>query len=224
MPELAHLLQETPVFSSLPQKELQSLSNFAVLKKLLPGEFLCHQGDVWPNVIYLLKGELRWAILSVSGREQVLFLIQSGKTFWGHSIFDGEPMPASLSALKPTSAYLWSKDVIQPIIDRYPQAQREINRMLVNTMRQAREIIYGLAFKPVASRLAALILDRTSGQPNQPFQRDLTLSEIASMVASSQEVVCRLLYQFRSEGIIEIDRASISIQNVEALEDLINAG
>lgn len=224
MPELVQLLADTPVFSSLPHKELQKLASFAVLRHLQPGEFLCHQGDIWPNLLYLLSGELRWAILSVSGREQVLFLIQSGKTFWGHSIFDGSPMPASLSALKTSSVYIWTKQVILPILDRYPQAHWEINRMLVATMRQAREIIYGLAFKPVASRLAALLLDRTSGQMNQPVQRDLTLSEIASMVASSQEVVCRLLYQFRSEGIIEIDRATISIQNAEALENLINSG
>ncbi|RPI83526.1 MAG: Crp/Fnr family transcriptional regulator [Chloroflexi bacterium] len=224
MPELFQLLADTPVFSSLPKKELQNLASFAVPRKLQPGEFLCHQGDIWPNLLYLLEGELRWAILSVSGREQVLFLIQSGKTFWGHSIFDGSPMPASLSALKASSVYIWTKQVILPILDRHPQAHWEINRMLVATMRQAREIIYGLAFKPVASRLAALLLDRTSGQMNQPVHRDLTLSEIASMVASSQEVVCRLLYQFRSEGIIEIDRASITIQNAEALENLINAG
>ena len=93
--------------------------------------------------------------------------------------------------------------------------------MQVDTMRKAREIIYGLAFKPVAGRLAKFLLDRS--RENELIQRDLTLSEIASMVASSQEVVCRLLYQFQEDGILEVSRASITLQDRKALEMLIQS-
>ena len=87
-------------------------------------------------------------------------------------------------------------------------------------MRRAREIIYGLAFQPVAGRLAKVLLDRY-GQQQMPAGRDMTLSEIAAMVASSPEVVCRLLHSFQNDGILEITRAQITLHDNEALQKLL---
>ncbi len=85
-------------------------------------------------------------------------------------------------------------------------------------MRKAREIIYNLAFQPVAGRLAKLLLEQSQGQTEQPIERDLTLSDIASIVSSSQQVICRILYQFQTDGILRINRANITIQDFPALE------
>ncbi|MFU8773458.1 MAG: helix-turn-helix domain-containing protein [Anaerolineales bacterium] len=56
------------------------------------------------------------------------------------------------------------------------------------------------------------------------MERDITLGELASRLATSQEVVCRVLYQFQSEGILEVNRASISIQDLTALNRLVENG
>ena len=53
------------------------------------------------------------------------------------------------------------------------------------------------------------------------MQRDLTLENMAAMVASSPEVICRILYQFQNDGFLKIDRASITMQDMEGLENLI---
>ncbi|MGC8001372.1 helix-turn-helix domain-containing protein, partial [Salmonella enterica] len=52
-------------------------------------------------------------------------------------------------------------------------------------------------------------------------QRDLTLDQIASMVASSPEVICRTLYQFQRDGMLQITRASITLRDRTALERLV---
>jgi CRP-like cAMP-binding protein len=185
------------------------------------GAVLCHQGDEWPYAVFVARGELRWAILSVGGREQVLFRIETGRTFWAHSLFDGEPMPASLTAAKASLVYLWPQEVIAPMLSRNPALLWEILRIMMGTMRRAREVIYGLAFKPVAGRLAKLLLEQAVGQEDQPVQREMTLSEIAATVATSQEVVCRLLYQFQADKIIELNRASFKLSDRAALEKMV---
>jgi len=93
--------------------------------------------------------------------------------------------------------------------------------MLTKTMRKAREIIYGLAFQPVAGRLASLLLDRFADPGDTSVERDLTLSAIASRVASSPEVVCRVLQQFQTEGVLEVTRATITLFDRGALEGLV---
>lgn len=221
MQNLHHRLAAAPVFEKLPAKEIDFLVGQALIKKLAAGDFLCHQGDDWPYAAFILRGELRWAILSVGGREQVLFRIEPGKTFWAHSMFDGEPMPASLTASRASQVCLWPQEVISPVLSRNPALLWEILRQNMAIMRRAREVIYGLAFKPVAGRLARLLLEQTDGQEGSPVQRDMTLSEIAATVGSSQEVVCRLLYQFQADNIIEINRASFKLNDRCALETLV---
>ncbi len=217
--QLAHI----QVFEKLPEAEIAELLRLARRQRLQPGDYLCHQGDVWPYVVFLSGGELRWVMLALSGREHVLFTVQENQAFWGHSLFDDQPMPASLLATKKTEAYWWSREIIFPVLMRYPQAMWEVTRMHVGMMRRAREIIYGLAFQPVAARLASLLLESFYEQGDASMERDLTLSEIAAMVASSPEVVCRVLHRFQADGILDVTRAHITLHDRKALSRLVDA-
>lgn len=222
MEDLTLRLSRAEFFNKLPEAECAELPKLAKRRWLQNGEFLCHQGDIWPNVIFLALGQLRWILLSAGGREYVLSTVESGDVLWGHSIFDDQPMPACIMAAKTSSVCQWPREVILPILYRNPSAMWELTRLQVRAMRRAREIIYGLAFQPVASRLAKLLLDRFARQENAPVERDLTLSEIAAMIASSPEVVCRLLHQFQTDGVLEITRANITLHDREALERLVH--
>ncbi|RLD00332.1 MAG: hypothetical protein DRI65_16480, partial [Chloroflexota bacterium] len=117
-------------------------------------------------------------------------------------------------------SYIWSRDTILPLLMKYPRAMWDIPKKLTGTMRSAREIIYGLAFQPVASRLAGYILDNLESSGQDSFSRDMTLEEIAKVLATSAEVVCRLLYQFQTDGILKITRTQISLEDQLALEKL----
>jgi CRP-like cAMP-binding protein len=210
---------QAEVFRDLPEKERQRLLIESISRKLTKGQFLVHQEEIWPYVIYVHSGQLRWAMLSTSGKEHTLFTINPTQTFWAHSIFDNKPMPASLMATKRTDVLLWDHDTILRYLRRYPDVMWEITGLLTGIMRQAREIIYNLAFKQVAGRLASLLLDHYANQANPALERNFTLNDLASTVAASPEVVCRVLYNFQEDGILEVTRASITIHDIEALKN-----
>ncbi len=220
MDDLAFRLRQTEVFGKLPEPVRLELAQLATRHDLKANEFLCHQGFMWQYALFVGAGRLRWTMLSAGGQEYTLYTMEPGMVFWGHSIFDDQPMPASLAALKPSEVFTWHRDVILPVLYRYPEALWETNRSLVRTMRRAREIIYGLAFHPVAGRLAKLLLEQLN-KDTTTMERDLGLNEIATMVASTPEVVCRILHQFRDEGVLEITRTRITLNNREALERIV---
>ena len=221
MDHVAQRLSQTKVFNKFPSAVCSDLARLATVRNLAPGEFCCHQGDLWPYVLFLADGALQWSMLSIGGREHVLFMLSPDEVFWGHSIFDDQPMPASLMATRPSISYRWHRDVIVPYLYRYPETMWELACVLTSTMRKAREIIYGLAFQPVAARFASLLLERFSDPDDKSVQRDLTLSAIAARVAASPEVVCRILHQFQSDGVLEVTRATITLFDREALEGLV---
>ena len=222
MNSLALQLAQVEVFNKLPESERIALTNVAAHRQIQHGASVCRQGDLWPYITFVAGGRLRWRMMSAGGQEYTLFTVEAGRLMWGHSFFDGQPMPASITAIETADLYLWSREQVAALFSRYPDTLWDILRLQTITMRRAREIIYGLAFQPVAGRLAKLLLERYSQQPHTPAGRDLTLSEIATMVASSPEVICRLLHHFQDTGILEITRAQITLHNREALEKLLD--
>ena len=105
--------------------------------------------------------------------------------------------------------------------DSASDATRALLRRQTLLIRKRRESIYDLAFNPVASRLAKLIIEKFFATDELIVQCDLTLGEMAEMVATSPEVVCRLLYQFQSAGMIAISRTSITLNDRGTLERLV---
>jgi CRP-like cAMP-binding protein len=220
--DLAETLKNKEAFRKLPISEIILLAEHALGKQLASGEYLSQQGNVWPYVLYVRDGELRWRMLSSGGKEYQLFKVEPGEIFWAHSLFDDQPMPASLQAVDEVSVFLWSRDQIYPIFKRYPDALWDIPRRLTRIMRRAREIIYGLAFQPVAGRLASYILEHLKEPHQQILEREMTLEDMASALATSPEVVCRLLYQFQADGVIDITRTTITLKDREGLDKLVD--
>ena len=216
-------LAQNEVFSNVKQADLEFLAQSSISRTLRDGEYVCHQGDDWPKVLFVERGEISWALTSPGGKEKILFTIKPGEDFWAHSIFDGGPIPASLYAIGDTQIRLWSKDDILAVVQRNPEAIWAVTCRLIGIMRQAREIIYGMAFQPVSARLSQLILDRFHDEDDLLAERDLTLNQIASMISSTPQVVCRVMYQFQEEGLMELSRATIKLLDPQGLKRISEA-
>lgn len=221
MSHLSDLLRTVEVFKELTDIEREDLARLATRRVLSKGEIVCYQEDHWPYVIYIASGALRSAINSPDGRTYVVSAWGKGEVFWAHTIFDQDPMPSTLAAAQPTNIYQWDGEQALQIVFRSRAAVRALLCRQTRLIRRRRESIYNLAFNPVASRLAKLVVEKFAASEEPTLQRDLTLGEMAEMVASSPEVVCRLLYQFQAAGAITITRASITLHDRQTLENLV---
>lgn len=221
MNHIADLLKTVEVFQELTQSEREELARLGTRRSVNKGDILCYQEDHWPYVLYIASGGLRSAISSPDGRSFVVSAWGKGEVFWAHTVFDQDPMPSTLSVAEPTSLYQWEGESALQVVFRNQAAVRALLRRQTLLIRRRRESIYNLAFNPVASRLAKLVVEKFMTSDEPTMQRDLTLGEMADMVASSPEVVCRLLYQFQAAGAISISRASITLHDRKMLEDLV---
>ena len=218
MQKILDCLSKAPVFSKLTDRDRQELLERAVERKFQRDEYVCWQGEVWSHVAYIASGKLEWAMLSPEGRRQVVFKLNPCDVVWGHSVVDGQPMPASLEVRDDTVLYVWERDDILPIILRHPEAVWGVSLVLVNYMRRVREVVYGFAFHPVAGRLARLLLSHYSHVDDQPAPRDLTLDQMADTVGTTRELVSRTLHRFADEGLIQISRMELAFLDREKLE------
>jgi CRP/FNR family transcriptional regulator len=214
-------LAKADVFGQLNHSERAELVSLARKRSIDKGEILCRQEDDWLQVVYIANGQLRSSINSPDGRSYIISTWETGEIFWAHTIFDQLPMPSTLEAVRASTLYQWNGEAAFEIVLRNAAATRALIKRQTSLIRRRRENIYSLVFNPVVSRLAKLIVGKFAALENPTIQRDLTLEEMAGMVATSPVVVCRLLYQFQTEGILTIKRASITLNDRNALERLI---
>lgn len=220
MNELEAVLKDCFVFAKLTPDDRIELASRAVRKTYKKGEFICWQGETWLKVLFLDVGGLEWSMLSPQGKRQVVFRLEPPCVVWGHSIFDDEPMPASLEVREDSEVYIWPVEIIKPIVSRSAEAVWAISRELVTMMRQVRNIVYGFAFHPVSGRLARLLLDFYHPADGMSANRDLTLEQMANSIGTTRELVSKTLHRFADEGMIEINRMQFVFTDKEGLEVL----
>lgn len=218
--KLRQCLKTAPVFSKLKQSDREELVQVARRRTYHKGQCVCLQDTIWDEVVYVESGRLGWSMLSLEGKRQVVFELEPCEIAWGHSLFDGEVMPASLEAQEPTAVYVWPREIIIPIVSRNVDAVWDVTRVLVRVMRIVREIVYGFAFHRVSGRLARLLLSRYTPQDGQTVQRDITLDEIAENVGTTRELISKVLHHFSDEGILDVSRTQFKFTNLTQLEQL----
>ena len=113
-----------------------------------------------------------------------------------------------------------TRETIEEVISSNPQIAWEIFSLLAKKMARAGEIVEELAFRPLPSRLANLLLGQFEGSQDNYISRVLTLDEMAARIGSTREMVCKILYQFSDKGIIDIHRTKYKIKNRSALENI----
>lgn len=220
MRDLAHLMENAEVLGKLTDSQQQSLAALALRRTVKRGETVFLQGDHWTGMLLIASAKLQSMIHSPDGKSYVVSQWQAGDEFWAHTLFDEEPMPSTLETIRAGVVYQWDGEAVLKILLSSSDATRALLRRNIQLIRQRRETIFDLAFQPVTGRLAKLILEQVPASETSA-QRDLTLDQIASRVATSPEVVCRTLYQLQKGGLLQVTRASITLHDRAALERLV---
>jgi len=216
------LLSKHPLFESLDLADISFLAKSSIEREYSQGDILAYSGDNWPYFFIIIKGCIEALKMSMEGRNLMVGSFNSGDVFWGLAFFhENEPTPITLQAKLASKIILWSKETLQPIIMKNSKLSWEISRLMVTHMIRASAIVEGLAFQPVAGRVAAFLLENYPNE-KQPQQRNLTLDEMAARTGTTSEMVCRLLQKFAVSGAIEITRTEFSIVDRQKLETISN--
>ncbi len=217
---LINLLQKS-LFGCLDQEALRELAVNAIHRTYGEGEWIVRQGDVWPYIFIVDTGKVTAIKDSYEGRSLTLTSFEGGEIFWGLAFFHQDvPMPAGFQVSKAGTLHLWSREKMLPFILQNGSLSWEIARLTIQRVQIVSEVVEKLAFQPVASRLAGLLLEQTGTAGSAQQHRDLTLDEMAARIGSTREVVSRFLHRFYNEGIINITRTEFSVTDRQRLEDL----
>jgi len=199
-------LSSHPLFSLLDEDAFQEIESIMQVQRFKSGEWIVHHGDIWPYLFFVQEGEAIAIKESSEGRSLTLTTIRQGEIFWGLALFiKNAPMPAALKTTQDSELLVWHYDSLMPFIMENGRFSWELSCLAIRRVQFASDIVEKLAFQSLTGRMARLLLDQfPAGQDIVP--RHLTLDEMASLVGSTREMACRILYRFAEEGAIRINR------------------
>jgi CRP-like cAMP-binding protein len=219
--ESNNFLVQNKIFSHLDKSVLNRIETSAQRRYFQAGEWIVHQGDIWPYLFLVSKGEVIAVKESAEGRSLTLAVVKTGEIFWGLAFFlKNAPMPAGLIISQDCEVLLWSHETFLPFLLENGMLSWELSCLMIQRVLFASEIVEKLAFQPVAGRLASLLLDQSNDYSSAQLPRDLTLDEMAARIGSTREMVCRFLHRFSDDGIINITRTEFSVTDRKRLQDL----
>lgn len=223
MDSIQDLLLIHPVFSSLDDMERTDLGAKAVLRSLQKGENLAMQGDIWPYLFLVKEGQVDALKVSSEGRNLLVTTFGQGELFWGLGFFqENAPQVATLQAACPTRTYLWPRQILEPVFRAHGSMGWELCNVMIQRMQRASAILEEMAFQPVAGRLARLLLDHFESAGEQSIDRSLTLDEMAARLGTTREVVCRVLYRFSDNNLINVTRTEFVLTDRQGLSRLVD--
>jgi CRP-like cAMP-binding protein len=219
--KLTSELSNNAVFEALSSEKQERMIAMAVLKKYQQGEFVTLHGDIWPYLLLVHSGEFHAIKESGQGRSLMIESFQAGDMFWGLALFeDNKPNPVTIQSTQSGEIVLWHKSQIEEMISSDPQIAWGLFKLMASKMARANEIVEELAFRPLAGRLALLLLDQTETTEAEVISRNQTLDEMAARVGSTREMVCKVLYRFSDQGILDIQRTEFTIKARQELEEI----
>jgi CRP/FNR family transcriptional regulator len=218
--ELSAMLGRVRHFSGIPPADIRSIVSSGQVRKFSAGEFIFLQDAPCAGMFVLLQGQVHLCKLGPQGQQHILSVVEPVIMFNEVAVLDGGPNPAT--ALAHQDCVLWqaSYDSFQELLKRYPVIGLGLLRVLATRNRQLVAQFEDLSFRPVPARVALLLLDLSRNGRIEIPRSPHPIHQLAARVGTAPEVVSRALARFKQQGLIDLTRHSIKVNDPAALASL----
>jgi len=204
MPPTLRIVKPKPTFDA--EEFLRSASVGTTTATYSPGEVIFSQGDESGSVMYLQEGAVKLSVLSRSGKEAVVAMLERG-VFFGESALVARPVRHEVAtAMTATTVLIIPKQQMIRLLHEQPAlSDRLITHLLARNIRIQEDVVDQL-FNSSDKRLArALLLLAHYGKPGRTHRVLPRISQqtLADMVGTTRSRVNFFMNRFKKLGYVE---------------------
>ncbi len=219
------LLRKIYLFSGVMDADLESLARMALDKAFPRQAVIFWEGKEAQGFFLLLEGQVKLVKSSLDGKEYIIRLVGPGETFAEAAVFGDIPYPATAMALEECRTLFFPKPAFLRLLAASPTLARNMLATMSKLLLHLTKQLEDLSLKEVSSRLARYILERcqeTHGKIEKGLAVELptTKTHLASYLGTISETLSRTLSRFKSLGMIEVDKGTITILDPAALQNM----
>lgn len=201
--------------------ELEMVNLNSLETEMKKGDVILHEGSLTSHIIYLKTGLAKEYLRQPDGREQIIQIVKKHSYLGLPSLFGNKVNHYSYAALEDSKICYIDINVFNTLLKENGEFAQQIlisvckeslssfNRFI----KQSHKKIYGRVADAILY-FAKIVFESNSYE--LPFSRQ----EFADLIGLSRESATRVLSKFKDEGIILIKGKSITINNLELLEQI----
>ena len=172
-----------------------------------PGEIVFSQGDVPDSVLYLLEGGVKISVLSRSGKEAILAMLEAGVFFGESALVDRPVRLETATAMMATTRVLVvpKSQMMRLLHEQHAFSDVFIAHMLARNIRIEEDVVdqlFNSSDKRLARALLLLARRSTPGQTHRVLPK-ISQQTLADMVGTTRSRVNLFMKRFKKLGYID---------------------
>ena len=215
-------LRGSCLFERADEDALGAVARHLRLRRFRRNETIFHQGDPGDALHIVSSGAVKIVLPSLEGEEAIIATLRSGDFFGELALLDGAPRSATAVALEASETWTLPRDIFLTMLDQDKALRESLLAGLARELRRITGHVEELHFLDLAGRLASHLArlareaepDATEVRLDWPY----TQSDLASMIGGTRQSVNKLLSGLVERGLVVIEKDSLIIPDVEALE------
>jgi len=189
------------------------------------GDILYNEGNRISGFYCIHSGIIKVFKTGIDGKEQIIRFARKGEIIAYRSVLSNEPACTSAKVVEDCHVCFIPSELLIQFVKTNPSFSFEIVKLTCHELAEANSYITDIAQKTVRERLAEVLLQLVNdfGIDEQKYLRiSLTREELANIVGTATESVIRLLSEFKTDRIIELNGRRIKVLDVKSLEKISN--
>jgi len=216
-------LRRCALFAHVDDAGLRVLAGLMRPRRFRRNEVIFHQQDVGDSLHIVVDGGVKIVLPSQEGEEAIIASLKPGDFFGELALLDGGPRSTTATALEPTETLALPRDQFLRLLPEDPRLVTALLKALAGELRRLTGHVEELHFLDLAGRLTMRLvrlvrdIDPTAHgrvELDWPF----TQSDLAAMIGGTRQSVNKLLSGLVEEGMLQIDRETLVITDLAALE------
>lgn len=221
--EVVEGLRRCALFAHVDEEGLRSLAGRMRRRRFKRNEVIFHQGDIGDSLQVVGAGGVKIVLPSPEGEEAIIASLKPGDFFGELALLDGAPRSTTATAIEPTETLTLPREEFLRLLSEDPRLVRALLHALAEELRRLTGHVEELHFLDLSGRLAMrLVRLARETEPNATADVRLdwpfTQSDLAAMVGGTRQSVNRLLSGLVDDGVIEIERDTLVIRDLDELE------
>ena len=203
------ILAHFPIFNQLDLvEELAATSQHHLIPK---GVEILHENNYINNIPLVIKGTVKVSRIDDTGREVFLYYITGGQScaMTLTSFLRREKSKVRAITMKETTVLTIPVKAVYTINKKYPSWQHFIIETFSYRFDELIEVLESVTFFNMHERLIQHLVKRAKSQESTVLE--ISHLEIAHDLATSREVVSRILKQMEKKGLIQLFRNKIKL-------------
>ncbi len=215
------------ILADLPAEDLALLLQHKIEQPYRKAEVVFKESGYPGGIYFINSGKVKKFRVDEHGREQIIYVANTGELIGYHAILAGDMYPDSATTLEESIITYIPREDFLLTLEKSPLLNNRLLKTLSHEFAVLANSISLFSHKSVRERLALQLIVirekyKVNYEPGMDVEINMSREDLSALVGTARENVVRELSSFKKEGIVSTKGRKIIVQDINKLIAIAN--